>query len=168
MVTAEQIAAFLAGDDFQTGFNVSNAVLRQLTATAEGDVLGKVQDPEWLVSTMQSAAEAASVPAPDAGKAQAVADAIVLVNNRLVEVKDTEGAEDSEQLLTGWAKAAHVGDVLFADHAAQFGAGDMAETEFKCGSFSARWTTALCSACASFVKRSVRTEGNRWCLWMPR
>lgn len=137
------MAAFVAGDDLQSGYNASNAMLRQLTATAGGDVMGKLQDTEWLVDTMQSAAEDASLPAPDATKAQAVADSIVLVNARLVEVKDTVGAGDSEQLLTSWAKAAHVGDVLFADHAAQFGAGDMEETEFKCGSLAARLTTVL-------------------------
>lgn len=48
-------------------------------------------------------------------------------------MKYNESAGDSEQLLTGEAKAAHAGDVLFAAHPAKLGAGDIDETEFKCG-----------------------------------
>jgi hypothetical protein len=132
VLTAEQIAAFLAGDDLPAAYNISNAVLRQITATAGGDVISKVQDPTWLTSTITSVARAAAVAAPDPAKAQAVTDAIVLVNTRLVEIRDSKGAGDPEQLLTGWAKAAHVGDVAFAAHAAKLGAGDMGDTEFEC------------------------------------
>jgi hypothetical protein len=131
VVTMEQIAAFLAGENMTTAFDVSDAVLRQLTATAGGDVLTKVQDPTWVASAITSAATTASLPAPDTAKTKAVADSIVLVNKRLLDIQQGEGAGNTQKLLTGWAKAAHVGDVLFAEDAAKLGSGDMDETEFR-------------------------------------
>lgn len=132
VLTIEQIAALLARDELQVGYNVSKAVMRQLVDPEGGDVLTKVQDAAWLTGAMSSAAETTELPAPDAALAQAVADSIVLINARLVEVRDTVGTDDSEQLLTGWAKTAYVGDVLFSENAAKLGSGDMDETEFRC------------------------------------
>jgi hypothetical protein len=134
VVTAEQIASFLSKGNTTAGYDVSKAFLQYLTANAAGQVMAKLHDKQWVSTAVSAAAQTSGQPAPEEGKLPAVADAVTLVNKRLSDIRGPQFDGDSEKLLIAWAKTAHVADVAFAEHAAKFGDGSMAEPAFRCSS----------------------------------
>lgn len=129
IVTAEQVASFLAGGNTTAGYAIANAFLRYVTANAGGEVMARLENNEWVSAAIPAAAQSAGAPPPAGSKVPVVVEAIVLINKRLTEVR---GAGDGEKLLIGWAKTAHVADVAFSDAAASFAKGDLDEAAYRC------------------------------------
>lgn len=133
VITTEQVASYIAGEDLQLAYKAADEFLLRLVTEGEGPVIDRLQDSSWLVSGVFATAEQLedAIP-PDEASVSALADAIVLVNQQLVERRrDFDG--DVESLIIDWSKTAHAADVVFAEGAVKLRAGDLTTETYRCG-----------------------------------
>lgn len=132
VITTEQVASYIAGEDLQLGYKAADAFLLHLVTEGEGPLIDRLQDTSWLVSGVFTTTERLqdAMP-PDEASVSALADAIVLVNQQLVERRrDFDG--EVESLIIDWSKIAHSADVVFAANAAKLREGDLTEETYRC------------------------------------
>lgn len=133
VITTEQAASYIAGKDPQLGYKVADAFLLYMITEADGALMDRLQDTSWLATAIFTTAEQMpDIPPPDEASVSAVADAIVLANQQLVERRRAFDG-DIKSLTIDWAKIAHSADVMFAESAAELREGDLTTETYRCG-----------------------------------
>lgn len=165
VITTEQVASYIAGQDLELAYKVANTFLLYMITDFEAPIMDRLQDTSLVVTAIYETAERHQdvIPPEEAG-VTAVADAIVLANRQLAE-RRREFDGNIESLATDWAKIGHAADVVFSDRAAELREGELTIETYRyvCTAFlKPSWLR-----CCVLTVRGICESGQWWPVSYP-